>query len=119
MNTISIFREILQLNWKKVMIQKITSGNKKIICEVRGKYTTTCCPHCGSKTSKRQDKTLHKQKHNLKHMPYGGDKIIELKLFKRYFRCDNCHKKFYEKFDFESGKGMYTKHFEKHIQWNW
>lgn len=52
-------------------------------------------------------------------MPYGGNKVIELKLFKRYFRCTDCEKRFYEKFDFESEHGMYTKHFEQYVQWNW
>ena len=115
----SVFRETLDLNWKKVTIQKVTTGDKKIICEIRGKYSTTICPHCDAKTSKRQDQVLHEQKQHLKHMPYGGDKVIELKLFKRYFRCVKCNKRFYEKFDFESEHGMYTKHFEKYVQWNW
>ena len=119
MSLMSVFRETLNLNWKKVTIQKITTGDKKIICEIRGKYSTTICPHCGTKTSKRQDQVLHEQKNNLKHMPYGGNKVIELKLFKRYFRCSDCQKRFYEKFGFESEHGMYTKNFEQYIQWNW
>lgn len=51
-------------------------------------------------------------------MPYWWDKLIELKLNKRHFRCTNCNKDFYEKFEFESENWFYTKQFEKYIQWN-
>ena len=52
-------------------------------------------------------------------MPFWWDKMIELELHKRYFKCDNCKTDFYEKFDFMSNFGQYTNDFEKYIQWNW
>jgi len=119
MNIISTFKKILNLNWKKVKIIWTIEKSKKIIVQIRWKYNNTVCPHCWLNTNKRYDKKLHKQKQTLKHMPYGWDKIIELELHKRYFRCNNCESQFYEKFEFESPFWMYTAHFEKYIQWNW
>lgn len=92
---------------------------KKLIFQIRWKYFNATCPHCGLKTSKRKDRKLHKQRQRVKHMPYGWDKIIELELHKRYFRCMHCNSQFYEKFDFESLFWMYTTSFEQYIQWNW
>ena len=89
---------MLNLNWKKVKIIWIYEESKKIIFKIRWKYNNTACPHCGLNTNKRQDQELHKQKQRLRHMPYGWDKIIELELHKRYFRCNNCKTQFYEKF---------------------
>lgn len=119
MYMIPIFRSILKLNWRTSIIQKIETEDKKIICEIRWKYSTALCPYCWTKTSKKQEQVLHEQKWTIKHMPYGWDKIIELKLFKRYFRCTQCNKRFFEKFDFESEYWLYTKHFEQYVQWNW
>ena len=119
MYTLPIFKKILNLNWKKVKIFWTYEETKKIIFQIRWKYNNITCPHCGVNTNKRQDKELHKQKQRLKHMSYGWDKIIELELHKRYFRCNNCKTQFYEKFDFESPFWIYTNHFEQYIQWNW
>jgi len=119
MNSISLFKQILKLNWKKVTIMWFKKESKKIIFKIRWKYTTTICPHCWLQTNKRKDKTLHKQKKLLPHMPYGWDKMIFLELYKRYFRCPNCNVSFYEKFEFESKVWKYTIHFTKYIQWNW
>ncbi len=119
MNILQNIRNILNLNWKKVKIIGYHEEDKKIIYEIRWKYSSSICPHCWLSTTKRKDRDLHIQKGNLKHMPYWWNKIIELKLSKRYFRCDNCKSNFYERFDFESPFWLYTNHFEKYIQWNW
>ena len=118
MNIITNTRKILNLNWKKVMIFNFTDEFNKIIYSIRWKYTAACCPACGLKTSKRKWKQLHKQKHTIKHMPFGWNKIIELELYKRCFKCLNCKKSFYEKFDFESEYWNYTKDFEKYVVWS-
>lgn len=119
MNSLSFFRNILNLNWKKVKIFWIFEESKKIIFKIRWKYNNTVCPHCWSNTNKRQDKELHKQSKLLPHMPYGWDKMIFLELHKRYFRCNKCNKRFYERFSFESEYWKYTSDFEQYIQWNW
>lgn len=113
------FRKILNLNWKKVKIFWIYEKSKKLIFKIRWKYNNTICPDCWMKTNKRQDRKLHKQTKLIPHMPYGWDKMIFLELHKRYFRCNKCNKRFYEKFDFESEHWIYTKHFEQYVQWNW
>ena len=119
MYILPIFKKILNLNWKKVTILWIYEEQKKIIFKIRGKYGNVNCHCCGLNTNKRKDKKLHIQKQHIKHMPYGWDKIIELELHKRHFRCTNCQKDFYETFHFESIFWYYTTHFEKYIQWNW
>ena len=119
MYTITIFRKILNLNWKKVTIIWFYEESKRIIFKIRWKYNNTICPHCWLKTNKRHDKKLHKQSKLLPHMPYWWDKMIFLELYKRYFRCNNCKTQFYEKFDFESNYWIYSNHFEQYIQWNW
>ena len=119
MYTLPIFRNILNLNWKKVTIMWIYEKPKKIIFKIRWKYNNVNCPSCGLNTSKRHDTKLHKQSRLTPHMPYGWDKMIFLELHKRYFKCTNCNIKFYEKFDFVSPFWMFTNHFEQYIQWNW
>ena len=119
MLSITEIRKITNLNHKKVTIYWKKIENKRIILKIRWKYTTTCCPYCKEKTSKRQDQDLHQQKKLIPHMPYGWNKMIFLELYKRYFRCTKCNKKFYEKFDFESDYWLYSNDFEKYIQWNW
>ena len=119
MNIISHFKNIVNLNWKKVKIFWIYEETKKTILQIRWKYNNTTCPHCGFSTNKRQDKKIHKQSKLLPHMPYWWDKMIFLELYKRYFRCSNCDTQFYERFDFESSFGIYTYHFEQYIQRNW
>ncbi|MDQ7023861.1 MAG: hypothetical protein Q9M97_10360 [Candidatus Gracilibacteria bacterium] len=49
---------------------------------------------------KRKDKKLHKQKTLVKHMPFLGDKVIELELHKGTFKCENCKTDFYVKIGF-------------------
>ena len=110
MNILHNIKNILNLNWKKVKITDYYEEDKKIIYKIRWKYSSTICPHCWLSTTKRKDRELHIQKGNLKHMPYWWDKIIELKLLKRYFRCKNCKSCFYERFDFESSFWLYTNH---------
>ncbi len=119
MFTLTEIRKIANLNHKKVTIIKPIILDKLIILQIRWKYTTTTCPHCALKTSKRKDKKLHKQKRLVPHMPYGWDKMIFLELYKRYFRCTNCKAQFYEKFDFENNHWIYSNEFEQYIQWNW
>lgn len=119
MNILSLFKNIVNLNWKKVKISWFYEETKKVILKIRWKYNNTICPHCWFNTNKRQDKKIHKQSKLIPHMPYGWDKMIFLELHKRYFRCSNCDTRFYERFDFESEYWMYTNHFEKYIQWNW
>lgn len=119
MKNISFFKNITNLNNEKVTFTWIETLKTKLILTTRWKYGAVLCPCCGTKTSKRKDQKLHEQKQNLKHMPYWWDKIIELKLLKRYFRCTNCNISFYEKFIFESQFWYYTTHFEKYVQWNW
>lgn len=46
----------------------LTIKAKRIIFKIRWKYNNTICPHCGLKTSKRQDKKLHKQNRLILHM---------------------------------------------------
>ena len=118
MNIITIIRKILNLNWKEVMIFDFHYELNKTIYSIRWKYSTTCCTKCGLKTSKRKWRQLHKQKQTIKHMSYGWNKIIELKLYKRYFKCINCNINFYEKFNFESEYWNYTKDFEKYVVWS-
>lgn len=118
MNIITTIRKILNLNWKKVMIFDFHYELTKIIYSIRWKYSTTCCPKCNLKTSTRKDNKLHKQKQTIKHIPYGWNKIIELELHKRYFKCNKCNINFYEKFDFESEYWNYTKDFEKYVVWS-
>ncbi len=119
MYSLPIFRNILNLNWKKVLIMWIYEETKKVIFQIRWKYWNQTCPCCGLNTNKRHDKKSYKQKYRLKHMLYWWNKIIELELHKRYFRCTKCNTRFFEKFDFESPFWMYTTDFEKYIQWNW
>ena len=119
MYTLPIFRNILNLNWKKVKIMWFHEESKKIIFKIRWKYNNVVCPHCGLNTNKRHDTILHKQTKIIPHMPYGWDKMIFLELYKRYFRCTSCNTRFYEKFEFESLFWMFTNHFEQYIQWNW
>ena len=68
MYTIPTFRKILNLNCNKYTFKEIYHKNLSLIIEIRGKYTTSCCPHCNLKTSRRKDKKLHKQNSTLKHM---------------------------------------------------
>lgn len=119
MKNIQYFKNFTNLNNEKITFTWLETEKTKVILTTRWKYSTVLCPCCGFKTSKRKDKKLHEQKQNLKHMPYWWDKIIELKLLKRYFRCTNCNISFYEKFSFESQFWYYTTHFEKYVQWNW
>ena len=119
MQNITLFKKITNLSNEKVTFTKIEKEDKKIIITIRWKYSTSICPYCGLKTSKRKDRELHEQKNNLKHMPYWWDQIIEFKTLKRCFRCIKCKKSFYERFAFESKLWNYTTHFEKYIQWNW
>ena len=76
MFTLTEIRKIANLNHKKVTIIKPIILDKLIILQIRWKYTTTTCPHCGLKTSKRKDKKLHRQNRLVPHMPYGLDKMI-------------------------------------------
>ncbi len=119
MYTITLFRKILNLNWKKVKIFWFYDESKRLIFKIKWKYNNTICPHCGFNTNKKQDKKLHKQNKLVPHVPYGWDKMIFLELHKRYFRCTNCNTQFYEKFDFENKNWIYSNHFEQYIQWNW
>jgi len=119
MYTLPIFRNILNLNWKKVTIMWIYEESKKLIVQIRWKYNNTNCPCCGSNTNKRHDTKLHRQSKIIPHMPYGWDKMIFLELHKRYFKCTKCNIRFYEKFDFISPFWMFTNNFEQYIQWNW
>lgn len=128
MRNITFFKQITNLDKENITFTHVeevavwvdgSSKETKIILTLRWKYTTCPCPYCGKKTSKRKDRDLHRAKHNLKHAPYGWDKIIELSLLKRYFRCTDCNKSFFERFNFESTFGNYTTHFEKYVQWNW
>ena len=118
MYILPIFRKMINLNCKKYTFQDIFHKWLSVIAEIRGKYTTSCCPKCNCKTSKRKDKKLHKHKQNLKHMWFWWNQIIELVLFKRRFLCNNCNISFYEKFDFESEHWNYTKDFEKYVVWS-
>jgi len=118
MHNITHFKQITNLSKSNITLTDIKIEEKKIVLSVRWRYTTSICPHCWIKTSKRKDKQLHKQKTNIKHMPYGWDKMIELELHKRHFRCPKCNKDFYERFDFESQFWYYTTHFERYVQWN-
>ena len=77
---------------KKLQLLEKLYLDKQIILSVRWKYTTCKCPSCWLKTSKRKDKVFHIAKQNYKHMPYWWDKIIELQIQKRHFRCTNCIK---------------------------
>ncbi len=119
MHNINFFKQITNLNNENITFTEIKEENNKVILSVRWKYTTCTCPSCWIKTTKRKDKVFHPSKQNYKHMPYGWNKIIELKLLKRHFRCNSCKIDFYEKFSFESLFWFYTTHFEKYIQWNW
>lgn len=119
MNILTHFKNIVNLNWKKVTISWIYEEEKKTVIQIRWKYNNTTCPNCGFNMNKRQDKKLHKQSKLIPHMSYGWDKMIFLELHKRYFRCNNCDSRSYERFDFESEYWYYTNHFEQYIQWNW
>jgi len=119
MYSLPYFRKMLNLNWKKSKIMWIYEKENNLIFQIRWKYNCTKCINCWLNTSKRKDKKLHKQKTLVKHMPFWWNKMIELELHKRHFRCNNCKTDFYEKFDFMSDFGQYTNDFEKYIQWNW
>ncbi len=112
------FRKILNLNCDKFTFKEIYHKDLSLIVEIRGKYSTSCCPSCNCKTSKRKDKKLHEQKQWLKHMGLWWNQIVELKLFKRRFICTKCKNSFYEQFNFESKYWNYTKDFEKYVVWS-
>ena len=98
MYSLPYFKKMLNLNWKKSKIIWIYEKEKKLVFQIRWKYTTTNCINCWLNTSKCKDRKLHKQKTLVKHMPFWWDKIIELELHKRHFKCENCKTDFYEKF---------------------
>jgi len=68
MYIIPTFRKIVNLNCKKYTFKEIYHKDLTLTVEIRGKYSTACCPECNCKTSKRKDKKLHKNKQALKHM---------------------------------------------------
>jgi transposase len=75
MHNIAFFKQITNLETENVTIMKVEEvavlKQKKIILTIRGKYTTSICPHCSGKTSKRKDTQFHSSDYSLKHMPYG------------------------------------------------
>ena len=115
MYSLPYFRKMLNLNSKKSKIMWIYEkdlgapwGWNNLVFQIRWKYNNTNCVNCWLNTSKRKDKKLHKQKTLVKHMPFWWNKMIELELHKRHFKCKNCKTNFYEKFDFMSEFGQYT-----------
>lgn len=83
MHNIAFFKQITKLDNENITFTHIEEvkwgeeswGRTKIILTVRWKYTTSLCPYCGQKTSKRKDAQFHESKHNLKHAPYWWDKM--------------------------------------------
>lgn len=119
MYILPLFKNIVNLNWRKSKIFWFYEENKRIVLRIKWKYNNRTCPNCGLNTNKRQSRKLQKQSKLLPHMSYWWNKMIFLEVHKRYFRCNNCNTRFYEKFDFESEHWIYTSHFEQYVQWNW
>lgn len=120
MNNISVIGKILNINEKKYSITGFSEPREGVLeftVRSRGLYCT--CPKCLNHTNKRQDLSLYRQKTNLKHMNFSDGRIVELALYKRYFRCSHCAHQFFEKFEFESGHGFHTKAFENYVIASW
>ncbi|MDQ7022080.1 MAG: hypothetical protein Q9M97_00860 [Candidatus Gracilibacteria bacterium] len=100
MYSLPYFKKNIKFKLEKIKNYVNLGKNNNLVFQIRGKYNNTDCINCGLKTSKRKDKKLHKQKTLVKHMPFGGDKVIELELHKRHFKCENCETDFLGKIGF-------------------
>lgn len=110
-----MMHDILKLDSKKIKIINFEDWWRTLFFTIKGINRYVECPMCKCKTDKRQDRLEHLQKPTWKHIYLSDNRMIELRLVRRYFRCHKCWSHFMEKFDFEVEKWNHTKHFESDV----
>ncbi|MFB2973401.1 transposase family protein [Aerosakkonema sp. BLCC-F183] len=91
------------LNLPGVIVENSKETEKTLILSVRVNQKTAVCPRC-AQTSHR----LHQnQGHLVRDLPIG-DREVFLKVNRRRFKCENCHKPFSETLDFVENKKSFT-----------
>lgn len=110
-----MMHNILKLDSKKIKIINFEDSWRTLFFTIKGINRYVECPICKCKTDKRQDREEHLQKPTWKHIYLSDNRMIELRLVRRYFRCHKCWSHFMEKFDFEVEKWNHTKHFESDV----
>ena len=110
-----MMHDILKLDSKKIKIINYEDEWKTLFFTIKGINRYVECPACKCKTDKRQDRLEHLQKPTWKHIYLSDNRMIELRLVRRYFRCHKCWSHFMEKFDFEVKQWNHTKNFESDV----
>jgi len=110
-----IVHNILKLDSKKIKIVNYEDEWKTLIFTIKGINRYAECPTCQCKTDKKQDRWEHLQKPTWKHIYLSDNRMIELKLIRRYFRCYRCWSQFMERFNFEAKQWNHTKKFEDDV----
>ena len=110
-----MMHDVLKLDSKKIKIINYEDLWRTLFFTIKGINRYVDCPTCKCKTDKRQDRWEHLQKPTWKHIYLSDNRMIELKLVRRYFRCHKCWSHFMEKFDFEVQQWNHTKNFESDV----
>lgn len=110
-----IVHNILKLDSKKIKIVNYEDEWKTLFFTIKGINRYAECPTCKCKTDKKQDRWEYLQKPTWKHIYLSDNRMIELRLIRRYFRCYKCWSQFMEKFDFEAKQWNHTKKFEDDV----